>query len=273
MMTDYILELEAPSKSEAEKEALEILQLMEDDVEFESSSGNVLKKLFKSSPNYLRVKANPNKQIPQESIARGIIYTILQKMNLPASVEKIEAQGDSIYISLTSEDSSFLIGKHGRSLDALQFIVNMLVNKRRSSSKRLVLDISNYRKRRNQIIEELCLKVAEKVVKTGKAQTLNTMSPYERRIVHVILENDERVFTESLGDGVYKRVRVFPKRNNKSKTENQKENELDYNKINIDDDMDVDGNYNSIDKNTKISSSSNVEFDENNHENDENFNR
>ncbi len=245
-MIEYILEIEASNRAQAEKEALEILQLGEDDVEFETSNSNAIKRLFKSSPSFLRVKCNPKKQIPQENIARGIIFTILQKMNLPAKVEGIEAQGDSIYISLATEESSCLIGKHGRSLDSLQFMVNMLVNKRYSGSKlkKIVIDISGYRKRRKKIIEELCEKVSEKVIKSGRVQTLNTMSPYERRLVHITLEANPEIYTESLGDGVYKRVRVYPKKKSRSQAGHDIDDDTEFNRIHENEESDMDEDFN-----------------------------
>ena len=209
-MIDYILECEGETRQEAEEKSLEILELKPEDIEFQPVTSGVFKRIFKNTPVVLRSIPRKRK-IPRESITRGIIHTLLYKLNIEAEIKSIKEEDGNLYMSLESEQSAQIIGKHGRGLDSLQFLLNLLVSKwTRQKEKRIIIDVSAYRKERRKSIHALCDRVADKVARSGRSITLNYMSPYERRIVHLFLEEDEDVYTESVGNGVYKRVQVLP---------------------------------------------------------------
>ena len=213
-MVNYLLEYEAETRAEAEQKSLEMLQLTSDDVKFEDiSAGGGLRRLFKSSSVLIRtIPRKEKEEIPQESAARGVLYTILHKLNIDGEIHSIEEQDENLYIRIDSEQSGLLIGKYGRTLDALQFLLNLLVSKWGQDNKRMILDVGDYRVRRRRSLEEISEKSADKAARTGRSVSLNYMSPYERRIVHLLLDEDERVYTESSGDGVYKRVNIYPQK-------------------------------------------------------------
>ena len=222
-MLEYLMECEGETRAAAEEKALEVLQLSANDVEFENvSSGGGLKRLFKNSPVLLRVFPK-GKEVASSSIIRGIAYTLLYKLGGEAEIVDVAEKEGNVHLSLESPKSALLIGKHGRTLDALQFLLNLLVSRWDHKSKRIILDVSDYRERRRQSIEALCEMVAGKVAKRGKPITLNYMSPYERRIVHLLLDNDDRVYTESVGDGTYKRVGVYPQKGSNKGYDNRKD--------------------------------------------------
>ncbi len=225
-MLPYLLEYEAKTRAEAEKRSLAILGLEAQDVKFEtvSSSGGI-RRLFAGSPVVLRTLAL-SEDISQESVTRGVIHTLLYKLGMEADISQIEERDDNLYVNLACEYSSILIGRHGRTLDSLQFLLNLLVSRKIRNGKRIIVDVSDYRKRRRQSIEALCSKVASKVVRNGRPITLNYMSPYERRIVHMLLEDNEHVYTESIGNSVYKRVRILPEA---SEQYDDQEDDYDYN--------------------------------------------
>ena len=108
-----------------------------------------------------------------------------------------------------------LIGKRGQTLDSLQYLTSLVVNKRTEEYVRVKIDIENYRERREETLENLARSIASKVKKTHKPIVLEPMNPYERRIIHACLQNDRYVITSSEGEEPYRHVVVSPKKNNK----------------------------------------------------------
>lgn len=147
---------------------------------------------------------------PLDAIIRGVLLSILSKMGYRAQVLKVEPTEDGkMYVELASQQAGFIIGKRGKTLEALQFMANLLIEKFTQSPPKLLLDIERYRERRANYLAELAVKTAEYVIRTGNSRLLDPLNPYERRLVHMALQEDNRVKTESEGNGVYKRVRIF----------------------------------------------------------------
>jgi len=114
-------------------------------------------------------------------------------------------------IDLTGEDSGLLIGRRGQTLQALQFLVNMIVRKD-FDDVRVTLDVENYRQRRESSLRDMASKVAERVAQTNRSITLEPMTPADRRIIHTTLTDHPGVTTESTGEGEGRKVMVMPKR-------------------------------------------------------------
>ena len=114
-------------------------------------------------------------------------------------------------IDLAGEDSGLLIGRRGQTLQALQFLVNMIVRKEHEGV-RVVLDVENYRQRRESSLRDMAVKVAERVAQTNRGITLEPMPPADRRIIHTTLTDHPGVTTESTGEGEGRKVMVMPKR-------------------------------------------------------------
>ena len=108
-------------------------------------------------------------------------------------------------------DSGILIGKGGRTLDALEFIVNRIVNKKLQKNVRITLDIQNYRERRREYLRKLAISMGEKAKKTGKVIATEPLNARDRRIIHVTLRNDSSVETKSQGEGTLRKVIIIPK--------------------------------------------------------------
>jgi spoIIIJ-associated protein len=115
-------------------------------------------------------------------------------------------------IDIQGEDSGLLIGRRGETMRALQFLVNLIVNKKTDESIRVMVDVESYRARREKVISDMALKVAERVISSGRTIALEPMSPAERRVVHLTLANNSRVHTESVGSGTSRKVTIIPKR-------------------------------------------------------------
>ena len=114
-------------------------------------------------------------------------------------------------IDLAGEDSGLLIGRRGQTLQALQFLVNLIVRKQ-FDGVRVVLDVENYRQRREASLQEMAVKIAERVTQTNRSITLEPMPPADRRIIHTSLTDHPGVATESTGDGDGRKVTILPKR-------------------------------------------------------------
>ncbi|HIL30966.1 MAG TPA: protein jag [Dehalococcoidia bacterium] len=114
-------------------------------------------------------------------------------------------------IDLAGEDSGLLIGRRGQTLQALQFLVNLIVRKQ-FDGVRVVLDVENYRQRREASLREMATKIAERVAQTNRSITLEPMPPADRRIIHTTLTDHPSVATESTGEGEGRKVTIRPKR-------------------------------------------------------------
>lgn len=207
---NYLLELEAKNKSEAQKSAAELLGASDDLFEVENESSGLLG-LVSRKPTTFRIKAKEG--LSDEAKIRGVVLTLIDKMGIDAEAVGFEQNDENYIIQLESEDSGVLIGRQGRTLDAIQFIVNLLVNSDLQDKRRVLVDVAEYRERRKKKLHRIAKSVAEKVGKTGRSVLLESMNPYERRILHLALEEDSRVTTRSEGNGLYKRVRVVAIRN------------------------------------------------------------
>ena len=131
-------------------------------------------------------------------------------------LEKIFAAMETEDIDLEGPVMGILIGKRGQTLDSLQYLVSLFVNKKSESYIRVKLNTENYRERRKETLENLAKNIAFKVKRTRKSFTLEPMNPYERRIIHSTLQNDKFVATKSEGEEPYRKVVVFLKKGNKS---------------------------------------------------------
>jgi spoIIIJ-associated protein len=116
-------------------------------------------------------------------------------------------------IDVAGPDMGILIGKRGQTLDALQYLISLFVNKKSESYIRVKLDTENYRQRRKDTLENLARNIAFKVKRTRRSFTLEPMNPYERRIIHSSLQNDKYVSTRSEGEEPYRKVVVYLKKN------------------------------------------------------------
>lgn len=150
------------------------------------------------------------------SIAMETVSKILKHMGASAVCTLRSAhdpQTGGPQIDIEGDDSGLLIGRRGETLRALQFMVSLMVNQGREDSVRVMLDVEEYRARRQKALDELARRVADKVASTGRPITLEPMPPAERRIVHIALADHPRVTTESSGWGSGRRVAISPKQN------------------------------------------------------------
>ena len=138
---------------------------------------------------------------------------IFRIMNMEVKIEsRFDEKNNTLDINLIGDDMGILIGKRGQTLDSLQYLISLLVNKKRESYIRVKLDTENYRERRKETLETLAKNIASKVKRTKRPVSLEPMNPYERRVIHAVLQNDKYVLTRSEGEEPYRHVVVFLKR-------------------------------------------------------------
>jgi spoIIIJ-associated protein len=145
------------------------------------------------------------------ALARETLENILALIPVEASVSAEQVDGN-IALTIEGDKSGLLIGRKGKTLDALQFIVNRIVNKTLDKRIRVVVDSENYRQRRRDSLTQMALRMGDKAIRIGKPVTTNPLNPRERRIIHLALKEDGRLNTKSKGDGLLKKVVIFPKR-------------------------------------------------------------
>ncbi len=145
------------------------------------------------------------------ALAKETLENILALIPVEASVSAQQVDGN-IALTIEGDKSGLLIGRKGKTLDALQFIVNRIVNKTLDKRTRVVVDSENYRQRRRDSLTEMALRMGDKAKRIGKPVTTNPLNPRERRIIHLALKEDERLNTKSRGEGLLKKVVISPKR-------------------------------------------------------------
>ncbi|MBN2401642.1 MAG: protein jag [Spirochaetes bacterium] len=144
------------------------------------------------------------------SSAKEVLINIINKMGIEVKIKDIIEGSNRIYIEMDSGQSGLIIGKQGKTLESLQFLVNLIVSNKTQSDKKIILDIESYREKREKALRRLSKDIAHKVIRTGKPWTLEPMNPFERRLIHLTLQNDSRVSTKSEGEGIYRKVKVSP---------------------------------------------------------------
>jgi spoIIIJ-associated protein len=143
--------------------------------------------------------------------AKQILEGILALIPIETSVSGKQSDG-KISLNIEGDSSGILIGRKGKTLDALQYIVNMAVNKTSEKKIRVEIDSENYRQKRVESLTQLALKIGDKAKKFKKPFTTSPLNPQERRIVHLALQEDEKLETKSRGEGILKKVVIKPKR-------------------------------------------------------------
>ena len=174
----------------------------------EKGSAGVLGGLFGSKPAVIRAK----KIETVDDKAVDFLNSVFDAMGLAVDVEvKMNEEEKEMDVNLTGEEMGLLIGKRGQTLDSLQYLTSLVVNKEQQDYVRVKVDTENYRSRRKDTLENLAKNIAFKVRKTRKPVVLEPMNTYERRIIHSALQGNKYVETYSEGNEPYRHVVVVYK--------------------------------------------------------------
>lgn len=196
------IQKKAKTVDKAIEEALAELNVTKEDVEIEvleEGSKGFLGFGSKDAVVKVVVKHNP------EKIAKEFLREMFIAMGIVVNIET-EIKDKQLLINLTGDDMGILIGKRGQTLDSIQYLVNLVVNKGNAPYLSITIDTENYRQRRKETLESLAYNLAKKVKQTGKKVVLEPMNPYERRIIHSSLQNNKYVTTYSEGEEPFRNV-------------------------------------------------------------------
>lgn len=151
-------------------------------------------------------------EITEEAVTTAVRFVEEVAYRMGAEVEiNPEKREDEIFISILGDKNGILIGKHGKTLDALQYLTGLAVHKVVEGRIRVVLDVEGYRERRKNTLENLAMRYANQAVERGSKVVLEPMNPQERRLIHMALQEDGRIMTESEGEEPFRRVVILPK--------------------------------------------------------------
>jgi spoIIIJ-associated protein len=142
-------------------------------------------------------------------IAKELTKGLLERMGVRTEVEGFLKEGN-LYLEIKGDQEGILIGKHGRTLESLQMLVNRMVNKRLKNAMRVILDVDDYRKRRADSVTLMALRLGDEAKRTGHSQVAGLLNAYDRRIIHLTLKEDPFLKTESIGEGELKKVKIIP---------------------------------------------------------------
>lgn len=209
-MQSQTIEKKGKSVDEAVKAALEELGCEIEDVVVEilEEPSKRLLGIMGNKPALVKVTVIEK----PENDARQIVDELLQKMKIEYQIESVEWDSGVTRINIVGKDMGLLIGRKGETLNALQFIAGLMVNRKREQKMRIILDVEDYRKKREQSLEALALRLSDKVKQTQKNVIMRPMNPQERRIVHTILQEDPQLVTYSMGDEPNRKVVIALKK-------------------------------------------------------------
>jgi spoIIIJ-associated protein len=142
-------------------------------------------------------------------IAKQLMMGLLERLEIRGVLEGFLREGE-IHLEVRGDQEGVLIGKHGRTLDSLQFLINRMVNKQLKETVRVILDINDYRKRRADNLKKMAIQLGEQAKTKGHSLTIGPFNAHDRRIIHLVLKEDPSLRTESLGEGEMKRIRIIP---------------------------------------------------------------
>ena len=198
--------------SDAVTNALIALETSRDNLEYEvieKGSNGFLGIGARDAKIRAKLKVLPKKSI--EEVASDLLKSVFQAMNLEVKVI-INVHEDMMDVELSGDEMGILIGKRGQTLDSLQYLLSLVVNKESESYVKVKVDTENYRQRRRETLEGLAKNIAFKVKRTKRSVSLEPMNPFERRVIHSALQNDRYVTTKSEGEEPYRHVVVSLKK-------------------------------------------------------------
>ena len=206
---EYI-EISAKTVADAITEACQKLEVTSDKLEYivveEGSSGFLG---IGSKPAIIKAKVKSS----ITDTAKDFLKDVFEAMNMVVVIDaKYDEENKNLNVDLSGDEMGVLIGKRGQTLDSLQYLLSLVVNKESEEYIRVKVDTEDYRKRRKETLENLAKNIAYKVKRTKRPVSLEPMNPYERRIIHSALQNDKYVTTHSEGEEPFIRVVVTLKK-------------------------------------------------------------
>jgi spoIIIJ-associated protein len=211
-------EIEAKTTQEAIEKACKHFNVSEEELDIEVLETRSVGIFGLAGNKKAKIRATP-KSNDSTALAQEILTKII---SLISPDTKISARKtvDDIILNIEGNNPGILIGPKGKTLEALEFIINKAVNKASEKKVRVIVDAENYRQRREEFLERLAFRMGEKAKKTRKTVTIDPISPHDRRIVHLALKGDYQLQTKSNGEGFFKSVFIIPSKKKIDKNQN-----------------------------------------------------
>ena len=206
-MTEQYIEEEGRTTEEAMELALKKLGATRDQVRISvlyEAKRSLFGLITKPAKVRISLKEDPS------STPEGILKNLLAEMGIEADVNTKVSDGN-IYLNINTPNAGLLIGRRGRTLDAIQHLLNCIVNRSSLVKRRVIVDAEQYRERREEILTNLAHKLASKVKTTRQEIVVEPMNPQDRRIIHLALQDDQEVTTFSRGEGSFRSVVITTK--------------------------------------------------------------
>jgi spoIIIJ-associated protein len=207
------IEIEAKTMEEALTKASEQLGRSRDELEVEVISENSNKLFGIIGGSKVKIKASIREPRPEEctQLAKEVLENILYRFGVSTAVEVTE-DSECINLEIKSDGSGILIGRKGPTLDALQYLVNKIARRSPDATKQIIIDTEGYRRRRKDTLIELAQRLGERAKAKDIPVSTSPLNPFERRIIHLALQDDAEVTTQSKGEGIYRSVVISPKK-------------------------------------------------------------
>lgn len=207
------IEVEAKTVEEALRQACEQLGKPQDQLEVEVISDGSSRMFGIMSGKKARIKVAIKEAVAQDDAmkAKEILGNILQRFGADAQVESSE-DDECITLNIRGDGSGILIGRKGQTLDAFQYLVNKIVHRSPKQMKQVVVDAEGYRQRRKATLIDLAKRLSEKAKIKGAPVSTSPLNPFERRIIHLALQDDAELTTKSNGEGIFRKVVIFPQK-------------------------------------------------------------
>jgi len=202
------IEKSGKTVEEAIEEALQILKCKREQVE--------IKVLDEGSKGFLGIGGRPAKVLVSknqtlEIRAHNFLKELTLTMGISIDVEITNSDDKHMYVNLIGKNLGILIGKRGQTLDSIQYLLNLVVNRGDMPYVSITVDTENYRAKRKEALENLARNLAKKAKAQRRSVILEPMNPFERRIIHATLQNDRQISTYSQGDEPFRNVVIAPK--------------------------------------------------------------
>ena len=211
------VEIQAKTVEEAIEKAQLMFNLSREELQIEiiTNGSSGLLGLVGAKKAKIRVQPAEGEPEEQESDlidqARQVLEEILKRLQIENSIDS-RGEEEKIFLNINGDGSGLLIGRKGKTLDALQYLVNKIVNRKAGDRKKVIIDTENYRARRKESLANMALRLSKKVKEKGKPFATSALSSQDRRIVYLALQKESLVTSKSEGEGSFKKVVISPKK-------------------------------------------------------------
>ena len=208
-----MIEVEGKTVDEAIQKACEQLGLSPDQLEVEvlSDGSNKIFGIIGGTKVRIKATVKEHPSAPDAQKAQEVLENILQRFGFETSIEVLE-DDDCVTLNIKGDGSGILIGRKGQTLDALQYVVNKIVHRSPNVTKQVIVDTEGYREKRKETLLDLAKRLSEQAKTREGPVSTSPLNPFERRIIHLAIQDDDDLTTQSTGEGIYRSVVISPKK-------------------------------------------------------------